>query len=101
MDTRCELCGDGYEDLLHFVKGCEKLENKRDKRLFEKYKGNSDEDTIGGLLFDTEIGDLEAVKRMLQNMWVSRKLIIENKGIVGECKVKERRRKKGQRGEII
>ena len=101
LDTRCELCGDGYEDLLHFVKGCEKLENKRDKRLFEKYKGDSDEDTIGGLLFDTEIGDLEAVKRMLQNMWVSRKFIIENKGIVGECEVKERRRKKGRRGEII
>ena len=37
-----------------------------------KKKGNDYEDTVGNLLFDIEVTDLEIIKNMLQRMWNKR-----------------------------
>ena len=67
-DTSCRLCGYEYEDLEHFLLDCKKLEGGRNKELIERKMVNG-EDTVGKLLFDFADGDLEELKRMLQEMW--------------------------------
>ena len=71
-DTSCRLCGYEYEDLEHFLLDCKKLEGGRNKELIERKMVNG-EDTVGRLLFDFADGDLEELKRMLQEMWSIRK----------------------------
>ena len=46
-DTKCDLCGDEREDLVHFLIDCNKLENKRDSRIMEKFQ-DTDKETMAG-----------------------------------------------------
>ena len=71
-DTRCKLCGSQYEDLEHFLLECKELERGRNDELIKK-KRITGEDTVGKVLFEIEDGDLEELKRMLQEMWNIRK----------------------------
>ena len=55
-----------------------------------KKKGNDYEDTVGNLLFDIEVTDLEIIKNMLQRMWNKRKRMEKRKGGKGETKRKSK-----------
>ena len=68
----CWLCGEGREDLMHFVLKCPPLEGKR-RDVIGKYEGESDRSTLGALLFGTGREDCEEVKGMLQDLWVERR----------------------------
>ena len=74
---RCDLCGWEREDLIHFLVECEKLENRRDRAFLRGLGGEDSEDTVGKALFETEGEDLERVKRMLQDLWFTRKVMTE------------------------
>ena len=49
-DTTCKLCGEGVENIVHFIIECSKLEQKRDYKLIDK-KIRNPEDKMGELLF--------------------------------------------------
>ena len=76
---RCDLCGCEREVLIHFLMECEKLENRRDRTFLRGLGGEANEDTVGKALFETEGEDLERVKRMIQDLWFTRKAMIGNK----------------------
>ena len=70
-DTSCSLCGDEREDLVHFLIGCNKLEESRDKTIMEKYRDVNKEKMVGRILHTEK--DIEAVKAMIEKMWYLRK----------------------------
>ena len=72
--TVCDVCGEEEEDLVHFIVRCRGLEDRRDKDLIAKFKGDDDRSTAGKILFETRDNDVERVKRMLRNLWSSRKI---------------------------
>ena len=72
-DTTCDLCKTGDETDIHFILECNKLNDKRDKKIIEKYKGESKEETIGKMLFSKK--GIDKVKNMLSSMWRKRELI--------------------------
>ena len=70
-NTDCKICNKGEkEDLGHFLLRCEKLEWRRDRRLFTE---GEEVDRIGRLLFEKE--KIEEVKIMLGKMWREREVI--------------------------
>ena len=77
-DTVCDVCGE-EEDLIHFLVRCKGLDDRRDEELVAKFRGSDDRSTAGRILFETTGDDVERLKRMLRNLWSSRKI----KGAVG------------------
>ena len=69
--TTCEICGEGEEDLSHFILKCRKLERKRDRELFGE---GEEEVVIGKLLFSGE--RIQDVKVMLGRMWKEREYLL-------------------------
>ena len=84
-DTTCKICGEGEEDLEHFIMKCSKLEGFRRRDLIGEGSGR---ETLGKILFDKKgIGE---VKTMLGKLWRERmywmrireiRRIRENRGI--------------------
>ena len=68
-DTTCEICGEGQEDLEHFILKCSKLEGKRMVELLGD-RGREEKEIIGELLFSGE--RIQDVKDMLGRMWRER-----------------------------
>ena len=68
-DTTCEICGEGQEDLEHFILKCSKLEGKRMIELLGD-RGREEKEIIGELLFSGE--RIQDVKDMLGRMWRER-----------------------------
>ena len=66
-DTKCELCNNENEDLIHFLINCEGLEHKRNKAIIEENKNQSKEIMAGNILFRK--GNKEEIKAMIQAMW--------------------------------
>ena len=77
-DTVCDVCGE-EEDLIHFLVRCKGLDDRRDEELVAKFRGSDDRSTAGRILFETTGDDVERLKRMLRNLWSSRKI----KGAMG------------------
>ena len=75
---------------------CEKLENRRDRTFLRGLGGEDSEDTVGKALFETEGEDLERVKRMLQDLWFTRKVMIEK--MIKKNKVGDMRQEAGGGG---
>ena len=73
----CELCGEDREDQMHFILKCRRLEYRRNKRVIEKLKGESDREMLGNILFQAKGEDLEEIKNMLKKMWEARKFRTE------------------------
>ncbi|CAL4068900.1 unnamed protein product, partial [Meganyctiphanes norvegica] len=71
-DKICGLCKKEEESLEHFILKCKDLGGKRNKELIKKYKGRNGKETVGLLLFETKGEDLESIKEMINNMWVTR-----------------------------
>ena len=72
-DTTCDLCRTGDETDIHFILECNKLDDKRDKKIIEKYKGKNKEETLGKMLFNKK--GIENVKKMLYSMWRKREIM--------------------------
>ena len=66
-DTKCDLCNNENEDLIHFLIDCEGLEHKRKKEIMEKNKSQNKETMAGNMLFGK--GDKEEIKSMIDLMW--------------------------------
>ena len=66
-DTTCKICGEGEEDLEHFILKCSKLEGFRRRDLIGEGSGR---EVLGRILFDKKrIGE---VKTMLGKLWRER-----------------------------
>ena len=72
--TRCDVCDEEDEDLIHFLVRCRGLEDRRNKELIQKYKGSDDRATAGKMLFTKEEKDIERLKKMIRTIWNDRKL---------------------------
>ena len=81
-DTTCDLCGNGAEDLEHFLLKCESLENERDMDIINRNKDENKNDWMGKILWCEK--DLERVKEMLGYMWKKRVKIRKEKGLSPE-----------------
>ena len=67
----CELCGDAYENLKHFLLDCPSLSGAREERVVGRVRCLvSDVDKIGQLLFDKSI--VHDVKKMIGKLWFAR-----------------------------
>ena len=66
-DTKCELCNNENEDLIHFLIDCKELEHKRNQQIMEKKQNQNKELMAGSILFGKE--DKENVKYMIDMMW--------------------------------
>ena len=66
-DTKCELCNEENEDLIHFLIDCPGLEQKRNKEIMMTYKSQDKEIMAGNILFTKE--KKEEVKIMIEEMW--------------------------------
>ena len=75
-DTTCDLCKAGEETDIHFILECNRLNDKRDKKIIEKCNGKNKEETLSNML--CRKNDIEDVKKMINKMW----------------RMRERRRKK-------
>ena len=71
QDTRCKLCGNEYEDIIHFMIDCKEIEKTRDKQLMKRHQDENKETMIGNILFKQE--NIEETKIMLGKMWKYRK----------------------------
>merc|ERR1711874_334163 len=60
-DTTCDLCKAGEETDIHFMLECNRLNDKRDKKLIEKCKGKNKEETLSNMLFRKNV--IEEVKK--------------------------------------
>ena len=69
-NTKCNLCGKEDETTIHFILECEKLEDKRNKKLIRKYTQKEKEDTLAKILFGKD--DTEEIIYMLENIWRKR-----------------------------
>ena len=69
-NTKCDLCGKEDETTIHFILECEKLEDKRNKKLIRKYTQKEKEDTLAKILFGKD--DTEEIIYMLENIWRKR-----------------------------
>ena len=65
--------------MIHFLVRCKGLDDRRDEELVAKFRGSDDRSTAGRILFETMGDDVERLKRMLRNLWSSRKI----KGAMG------------------
>ena len=72
-DTTCDMCKSGEETATHFILECEKLTNKRDKSIMQKYASQGREEALGEILFREE--DTEKVKMMLDGLWRRREVL--------------------------
>ena len=68
-ETLCGLCGEEVEDLGHFVLRCKEL-NERDVALVERMRGESEDETLGALLFGG--GVVKEVGIMIYRLWGER-----------------------------
>ena len=66
-DTKCELCDNENEDLIHFLIDCKGLEHKRNKYIMQKNLNEDKEMMIGSILFGKN--DKEKIKAMIEVMW--------------------------------
>ena len=73
-DTSCKLCGEGREDMNHFILKCCKLTSKRRRGLIERTGGTTEKEILGGLLFKKE--NLKETKDMLEDLWREREVLI-------------------------
>ena len=73
-DTSCKLCGEGMEDMNHFILKCCKLNSKRRGGLIERTGGTTEKEILGGLLFKKE--NLKETKDMLEDLWREREVLI-------------------------
>ena len=69
-DTTCKLCGQGEEDLEHFMVKCQELEGKRNPRLMEGPPMSSEEKTIHILFRNNKY---QETATMIKDMWNLRK----------------------------
>ena len=72
-DTTCDLCKAGEETDIHFMLECNRLNDKRDKRVIEKCNGKNKEETLSNMLFKKNF--IEEVKKMINGMWRKRESI--------------------------
>ena len=75
-NRECKLCGQGDEDIVHFIVECRALEGKRDYNLLNRDIEDPRQRMIE-LLFGQE--DHQGVGRMVKVLWYRRKAIIKNK----------------------
>ena len=66
-DTKCELCNNENEDLIHFLIECKGLEHKRNKQIMMKNQNQNKVAMVGSILFGK--GDEEKTKHMIDMMW--------------------------------
>ena len=66
QDTSCKLCGNEYEDIIHFMIDCREIEKTRDKQLMKRHQDENKETMIGNILFKQE--NIEETKIMLGKM---------------------------------
>ena len=64
-DKTCKLCGEGEEDLEHFLVKCKKLDSERDRRIKEDPDMPAQEKTIE-ILFKNE--NYQETAKMISNM---------------------------------
>ena len=69
-NTTCKLCGQGEENLEHFLIECNKLEEKRDPIIMEGPQMTAEDKTIQ-ILFRNK--NHQEVAQMIKNMWNLRK----------------------------
>ena len=70
----CKLCGQGEEDLVHFIVECPTLERKRDYRLLEENIQNPKERMIQFLFRQNRF---QETGRMIRIMWYTRRAILK------------------------
>ena len=71
--TMCDLCKSEVETDIHFLLECKELEEKRDRKLLQKYIFRDKERIMGELLFRER--DIESVKKMLITLWRRRETL--------------------------
>ena len=71
LDTKCDLCDNENEDLIHFLIDCKNLEHLRDERIMVKCLDENKEQMVGKILFEYE--EIEQTKNMVEKMWNFRK----------------------------
>ena len=69
-DTNCRLCGEGIEDLAHFVVICKKLEEDRDYSLLDKEIVDP-EVRLRVLLYRNK--ETVKVSKLIRNLWIHRR----------------------------
>ena len=77
-DTKCKLCQEEIEDIVHFTIKCKKLENKRDYSIIDSNIKNPEE-RMRVLLFRNK--NFLMVSKMLRNLWDLRKNLLKQEGI--------------------
>ena len=90
-ETKCDLCEDGNEDLIHFLVECKALENKRNKDIMLKNYNEDREKMVGSLLFKE---DKEKLKWMLEAMINYRTAVMIEKGKMDPKKMHKAIRKR-------
>ena len=65
-ETKCKLCGEETEDIIHFIIKCKKLENKRDYKLIDRNIQNP-EDWLRKLLYKNK--EHQEVGKLIKNLW--------------------------------
>ena len=70
-DTTFKLCGQEEEDLLHFIIKCPRLNQKRNRRLMNRWRNRDKNRQVIDLLFNEK--DFKEVSQMLRAMWLHRK----------------------------
>ena len=73
-DTSCRLCGEGREDMIHFMLKCDKLTYRRNRVLIERTGETTDKEILGGLLFKDDF--CKETKEMLVDLWKEREILI-------------------------
>ena len=75
-ETKCPLCKQSNEDLIHFLIDCKKLEEARDPNIMRKIRVKKSKILqVRTLLFNLK--EWDSIAEMIQKMWNKRKTIIE------------------------
>ena len=69
-ETKCKLCGEETEDIVHFLIKCKELENKRDYKLIDRNIQNPEE-RLRELLYKNK--EHQEVGKLIKNLWMLRK----------------------------
>ena len=73
-NTVCKICGQGEEDIVHFLIECKVLEGKRDYNLIDN-SIEDPKDRMVELLFNQE--DYQGTGNMIKRLWGRRKAILK------------------------
>ena len=69
-ETKCKLCGEEKEDIVHFLIKCKKLEKRRDYKLIDRNIQNPEE-RLKKLRYRNE--EHQELGKLIKNLWTLRR----------------------------